>query len=167
VSTTAAEALTFDEVRALVPQRFPFLMIDRVTALERGKRIVAIKNVTANEIYFVGHFEELAVMPAVLILESMAQAAIVLFRKSFADPDDGGSRMFLLGAAKARFLHPVFPGDQLELDVTIQKAVSTGAVAEAVASVAGRMVATADLTFGVKALTDVRERSAEAAHDRR
>jgi 3-hydroxyacyl-[acyl-carrier-protein] dehydratase len=150
--------LGFDEISALLPQKFPFLMLDRVLALEKGKTIVAVKNVTGNEIFFLGHFPGMAVMPGALIIESMAQAAIVLFRKTYETDGRGGGvdpRVFFFGGAKVRFLRPVVPGDQLRIEVTIVKAVSTGGIVEAVASVDGDQVAKADLTFGVKQREDV------------
>src|ERR1051326_5330206 len=73
--------IDFDEIRDLLPQKFPFLMIDRVVAIEKGKKVVAFKNITGNELFFPGHFPAMAVMPGALIIESMAQAAIILFRK--------------------------------------------------------------------------------------
>jgi 3-hydroxyacyl-[acyl-carrier-protein] dehydratase len=144
--------MRFDELSALLPQKFPFLMLDRVISLEKGKTIVALKNISGNEIFFLGHFPGMAVMPGTLIIEGMAQAAIVLFRKSYEAeeqrPDQ--DRVFFFGAAKARFLRPVVPGDQLRIEVTITKAVSTGGIVEGVASVDGQVVSKAELTFGVK-----------------
>ncbi len=151
--------MQFDEIRQLLPQKFPFLMVDRILSLEQGKRVVALKNITANEIYFLGHFPDFAVMPGALIIESMAQAAIVLFRKSYereAAPA-GGKRVFFFGGAKVRFLKPVFPGDQLQVEVSVLKAVSDGAIVEAVATVEAQRVAKAELSFGVKQLAETPE----------
>jgi 3-hydroxyacyl-[acyl-carrier-protein] dehydratase len=147
--------INFDEIKALVPQKFPLLMVDRVLALEKGKKIVAIKNITGNEIFFLGHFPNMAVMPGAFIIESMAQTAIILFRKSYED--DAAAReqantVFLFGGAKVRFLKPVIPGDQLQIEVTMIKAISVGGVVEAIATVEGQRVAKANLTFGVKRL---------------
>ena len=144
--------IPFDELSRLLPQKFPFLMLDRVISLEKAKTIVAVKNISGNEIFFLGHFPGMAVMPGALIIESMAQAAIVLFRKSYEDTEqrlDEG-RVFFFGAAKARFLRPVVPGDQLRIEVTVTKAISTGSVVDCVASVDGQVVAKAELTFGVR-----------------
>jgi 3-hydroxyacyl-[acyl-carrier-protein] dehydratase len=146
----------FDEVSAILPQKFPFLMLDRVVALEAGKSLVAVKNVTGNELFFLGHFPGMAIMPGALIIESMAQAAIVLFRKSYEPvgaTDEG--RVFFFGAAKARFLRPVVPGDQLRIEVTIIKAISTSGMVDAVATVDGQVVSKAELTFGVKRREDL------------
>ncbi len=144
--------IKFEEIKTLLPQKFPFLMVDRVIALEKGKSIVAIKNISANEIHFLGHFPHMAVFPGALILEGMAQTAIILFRKSSDNgtPADDPENLFFFGAVNARFLHPVVPGDQLRMEVTVVKAYSTGGMVEAVATVDGRTVAKGDLTFGVK-----------------
>ena len=152
VTASKGGVIQFDELSRLLPQKFPFLMLDRVVSLEPGKTIVAVKNISGNEIFFLGHFPGMAVMPGALIIESMAQAAIVLFRKSYESAEqrlDEG-RVFFFGAAKARFLRPVVPGDQLRIEVTVTKAISTGAVVDCVASVDGQAVSTAELTFGVK-----------------
>ncbi|MCH8292070.1 3-hydroxyacyl-ACP dehydratase FabZ [Candidatus Poribacteria bacterium] len=117
--------IKFDEVKALLPQKFPFLMVDRVISLEKGKKAVAIKNITGNEIFFQGHFPNMAVMPGALIIESMAQTAIILFRKSYEDDDatlEDEDTLFFFGGAKVRFFKPVVPGDQLQIEVTITKA---------------------------------------------
>jgi 3-hydroxyacyl-[acyl-carrier-protein] dehydratase len=102
-----------------LPQRFPILMIDRVLECEPGKRILALKNVSANEPYFPGHFPHRPVMPGVLILESMAQAAgILVFRTLGTKPDDK-SVYYYAGIDNARFKRPVEPGDQLRIEVVI------------------------------------------------
>src|SRR5215510_3096411 len=157
--------ITFEEIKTLVPQRYPFLMVDRVLALETGKRAVAIKNITGNEIFFLGHFPNMAVMPGALIIESMAQTALILFRKSAEEEGrtfDDDSTLFFFGGAKARFLKPVFPGDQLQIEVTIIKAISVGGVVKAMATVDGQRVAQAELSFGAKSKDDIL-RSQDAA----
>ena len=107
------------QVLAHLPQRFPILMIDRVMECEPGKRILALKNVTANEPYFPGHFPHRPVMPGVLILEAMAQAAgILVFRTLGSKPDDK-SVYYYAGIDNARFKRPVEPGDQLMIEVSI------------------------------------------------
>ena len=104
-----------------LPHRYPFLMVDRVVELEHGKRIVALKNVTANEPYFVGHFPLRSVMPGVMMLEALAQAAALLsFDALDAEPDD--RRLYYFADIdSARFKRPVEPGDQLMLDVTLDR----------------------------------------------
>src|SRR5262245_66663028 len=152
--------ITFEEIKALVPQKFPFLMVDRVLSLEAGKRVVAIKNITGNEIFFLGHFPNMAVMPGALIIESMAQTAIILFRKS-AEAEgktfDDASTLFFFGGAKVRFLKPVFPGDQLQIEVTIIIAISVGGVVKALATVDGQRVSQAELSFGTKSKDEVQQ----------
>ena len=104
-----------------LPHRYPFLMIDRVRECEPGKRIVAIKCVSANEPYFQGHFPNRPIMPGVLILEAMAQAAgILVFRTEGVKPD-GNSVYYYAGIDDARFKKPVIPGDQLEIEVILER----------------------------------------------
>ena len=152
--------IAFEDIKALVPQKFPFLMVDRVLALETGKRVVAIKNITGNEICFLGHFPTMAIMPGALIIESMAQTAIILFRKS-AEEDgrtfDDDRTLFFFGGAKVRFLKPVLPGDQLQIEVTLVKAIAMGGVVKAVATVDGTRVAQAELSFGAKSKDEVQQ----------
>ena len=105
-----------DEIKKLLPHRYPFLLVDRIVELELSKRIVGIKNVTINEPFFTGHFPEKPIMPGVLILEAMAQAGGVLAFKSF--PGMEGS-VFFTGIDDARFRKPVIPGDQLKLVVEV------------------------------------------------
>jgi 3-hydroxyacyl-[acyl-carrier-protein] dehydratase len=150
--------IKFEEIKTLLPQKFPFLMVDKVVALEKGKSAVAVKNISGNEIHFLGHFPSMAVMPGALILEGMAQTAIILFRKSFEEELrtlDDPNILFFFGAASARFFKPVVPGDQLRIEVTIVKAYSTGGMVEAVATVDGEKVAKGELTFGVKHLEEM------------
>jgi len=113
--------MQIDEILKYLPHRYPFLLIDRVLSLECGARIVALKNVTINEPFFVGHFPYHPVMPGVLVVEAMAQAAAILtFRTKNELPDDK-SVYYFVGIDKARFKRPVLPGDQLELHVSIAR----------------------------------------------
>jgi len=105
------------EVLNYLPHRFPFLLIDRVRECEPGKRIVAIKNVSMNEPHFPGHFPGRPIMPGVLILEAMAQAAAILGFKTAGKRPDDASMYFFAGIDNARFKRPVVPGDQLEIEV--------------------------------------------------
>jgi 3-hydroxyacyl-[acyl-carrier-protein] dehydratase len=107
------------EVLEHLPQRFPLLMIDRVTECEPGKRIVALKNVSVNEPYFPGHFPQRPIMPGVLILEAMAQAAAVLVFRTAGERPDKSTLYYYAGIDNARFRKPVIPGDQLEIEVAI------------------------------------------------
>lgn len=140
--------INFEEVRRLVPQRYPFLFIDKVVELEEGKRILCLKNVSGNESFFVGHFPEYAIMPGVLTLEALAQASIILFKKSFLKEETSNS-VFLLASVRASFVKPVFPGDQLLLEVNVEKVVSKGAMVRGTARVGEEIVAKASLTFGL------------------
>lgn len=111
--------LDIHQILKLLPHRYPFLMVDRVTEIEHGKRIQAIKNVTINEPFFNGHFPHRPVMPGVLMLEAMAQAAALLsFATEGVTPDDK-TVYYFAGIDAARFKRPVEPGDQLLMDVTL------------------------------------------------
>ena len=107
------------QVLAHLPQRFPILMIDRVLECEPGKRILALKNVSANEPYFPGHFPLRPVMPGVLILEAMAQAAAILVFRTLGKKPDENSVYYYAGIDNARYKRPVEPGDQLMIEVSI------------------------------------------------
>jgi 3-hydroxyacyl-[acyl-carrier-protein] dehydratase len=114
----AKTALDINEIQRILPHRFPLLLIDRVIDLTRKQRIVAIKNVTINEPFFVGHFPGSPVMPGVLIVEAMAQAGAVLL---FTEVEDRESKLVLFtGIERAKFRRPVFPGDQLRIEVEVK-----------------------------------------------
>jgi 3-hydroxyacyl-[acyl-carrier-protein] dehydratase len=107
------------EILKLLPHRYPFLLVDRVVALEKGKSIRSIKNVTINEPFFIGHFPHRPVMPGVLMLEAMAQtAALLSFATEGVTPDDK-TVYYFAGVDGARFRRPVEPGDQLVMDVSL------------------------------------------------
>jgi 3-hydroxyacyl-[acyl-carrier-protein] dehydratase len=105
------------EIMRLLPHRYPFLLIDRVVEMTRRERIVAIKNVTANEPFFQGHFPGFPIMPGVLIVEAMAQAGGTLLMMEIADRDE--KLMLFTGIERAKFRKPVTPGDQLRLEVEV------------------------------------------------
>ena len=108
-------------IQAILPHRYPFLLVDRVVDLELGKSIRAIKNVTINEPFFTGHFPHRPVMPGVLMLEAMAQAAALLsFATQGVTPDDK-TVYYFAGIDGARFKRPVEPGDQLRMEVTLDR----------------------------------------------
>ena len=107
------------KVLAHLPQRYPLLMVDRVLECEPGKRILAVKNVSANEPHFLGHFPGRPIMPGVLILEAMAQAACILALRSSGVTVEENRTYYFAGIDGARFKRPVVPGDQLELDVQV------------------------------------------------
>jgi 3-hydroxyacyl-[acyl-carrier-protein] dehydratase len=107
--------MNIEEVMRHLPHRFPFLLIDRVMACEPHKRIIALKNVTMNEEFFLGHFPNHPVMPGVLVIEALAQSAAILAFKSLDRKPDDKSVVYFVGIDHARFKRPVFPGDQLML----------------------------------------------------
>jgi len=110
-------------ILAHLPHRYPMLLVDRVLECEPGKRILAIKNVTINEPFFSGHFPHYPVMPGVLIVEAMAQAAAILSFQTLGTVPDDKSVYYFVGIDGARFKRPVTPGDQLALDVVLERSV--------------------------------------------
>jgi len=113
--------LNIHEILEYLPHRYPFLLIDRVIECELGKRIRALKNVSVNEPYFNGHFPYYKVMPGVLVVEAMAQAAAILSFRSMGIKPDDKSVYYFAGIDSARFKKPVIPGDQLVLEVSIER----------------------------------------------
>ena len=135
-----------NQIRALLPHRFPFLLVDRVVELEPHRRIKAYKNVTINEPCFQGHFPDLPIMPGVLIIEAMAQAAGLLTRLSEPPPEDGKAGIsYLVKVDKARFSKMVLPGDQIVFEVTMARMLRRMALYECRAAVDGNEVATAEI----------------------
>jgi 3-hydroxyacyl-[acyl-carrier-protein] dehydratase len=115
--------LNIHEILEYLPHRYPFLLVDRVIEIELGKRIRALKNVSVNEPYFNCHFPYYKVMPGVLIVEAMAQAAAILSFRSMGIKPDDKSVYYFAGIDRARFKKPVMPGDQLILEVSIERTV--------------------------------------------
>lgn len=138
---------TIDEIMALLPHRYPFLLIDRIVEVERKKRIVAIKNVTINEPFFQGHFPGYPIMPGVLVVEAMAQAGGVLVLLDMEDP--GGKLLLFTGVDGAKFRRPITPGDQLRLEVTILQLRSRAVRLEGKAYVDGKLACEATLSCGL------------------
>ena len=135
-----------------LPHRYPFLLVDRVLEFEKDVRIKALKNVTMNEPFFPGHFPHHPVMPGVLIIEAMAQAAALLSFKSTGVKPDDNSVVYFAGIDKARFKRPVVPGDQLIFDVEITHAKRNIYKYKARASVDGELAAEAELMCAIKTL---------------
>ena len=109
------------EILEHLPHRYPMLLVDRVLECEPGKRILAIKNVTINEPFFTGHFPYHPVMPGVLVIEALAQAAAILSFRTLGTKPDDKSVYYFVGIDEARFKRPVVPGDQLRLEVTFER----------------------------------------------
>lgn len=125
-------------------------MIDRILEVEPGKKAMAIKNVTGNDIFFLGHFPEKAIFPGAAIIEAMAQTAIVLFAIESKKTTESKQLLYYFGSVKARFLNPVVPGDQIKITVTNIKSLPNGSYVSAEAFVDDRKIAEADLVFSVK-----------------
>ena len=112
-------AMDINQILQHLPHRYPFLLVDRVLEMEPGKRIMALKNVSINEPFFPGHFPHFPVMPGVLIIEALAQAAAILSFKSGERKPDDSTVYYFVGIDGARFKRPVTPGDQLYLHVEL------------------------------------------------
>ncbi len=134
-----------NQIQKLLPHRYPFLLVDRVVEFEKGTRILAYKNVTFNEPYFTGHFPQKPIMPGVLILEALAQAAGILAFGTLDMGADDNSVYYLVGIDRARFKRPVEPGDQLMLSVDITRRMRNIYKFDAVARVGDEVAAEAEL----------------------
>lgn len=136
--------LKIGDLLKLLPHRYPMLLIDRVVEMVRAKRIVAIKNVTINEPFFIGHFPEYPIMPGVLIVEAMAQAgAALLFTEV---PERDGKLLVFTGIERARFRRPVVPGDQLRIEVDVLAYRGTAGRLQGKAYVDGKLACEAVVT---------------------
>ena len=142
-----------DQIEKIIPHRYPFLLVDRIIEIEEGKRAVGIKNVTANEWFFEGHFPGRKVMPGVLIVEALAQVAAVSLLKGVAM---AGKTPLFGGIERMRFRKPVVPGDQLRLEFTLEKMRGPIGKGRVKATVDGKLAAEGVISF---ALVDL---SAEA-----
>ena len=137
-----------EQIRAILPQREPFLFIDEVIEVDGINKVVAALNISGKESFFEGHFPGKPVMPGVLIIEAMAQASIILY--SVCKPDIAKARPnYYLGKVKSEFLSPVLTGDKLLLEISAVKIVDNAGVVDAVARVNDKVVAKANLVFGV------------------
>ncbi len=138
---------TAQQIREIIPHRYPFLLIDTIEELEPGSRAVGKKCVSVNEPFFQGHFPDNPVMPGALILEALAQVGAVAV---LSKPEFKGKTAYFAGIDKARFRRKVVPGDVLRLETVIVKAKGPIGVGRAVATVDGETAATAELTFAIR-----------------
>ena len=136
--------MQISEILAAIPHRYPFLLVDRVVELEEGARIVAYKNVTINEEFFTGHFPGRPIMPGVLILEAMAQAAALLVFRTLK-PTTNSADIFFMAIDKAKFRRPVVPGDRLQLELTVLRRKTSVWKFRGVATIDGERAAEAEL----------------------
>mgnify|MGYP001454432694 FL=1 len=139
--------LDIQEIKAIIPHRYPFLLVDRITELEEGRRAVGIKNVTANEPYFNGHFPDYPVMPGVLIVEALAQVGAVAV---LHQEENRGKLALFAGIDKFRFREQVKPGDTLTLEVTFTRLKGPIGKGRGIARVGDKVVAEGELTFALQ-----------------
>ncbi|WP_294744715.1 3-hydroxyacyl-ACP dehydratase FabZ [uncultured Exiguobacterium sp.] len=138
---------TIEQIKEVIPHRYPFLLVDRILEVEEGKRAVGVKNVSANEEFFNGHFPDYNVMPGVLIVEALAQVGAFAVLKMEANQ---GKLAFFAGIENCRFKRQVVPGDQLRLEVELTKLRGPIGKGRAKATVDGEVACTAELTFAIK-----------------
>ena len=140
--------LDIREIQEIIPQRFPFLLIDKVVDLEPNKKLIALKNVSVNEHFFAGHFPGEKIMRGVLIVEAMAQAGCIYFY--YSKNMQGKDLMYYLARVDVKFTAPVVPGDQLRIEVTTIKLLSKAGFVKTRAFVKDNLVAEAEIGFGIK-----------------
>ena len=140
--------LDINDIQKILPHRFPFLLIDKVVDIKPNEKLIALKNVSINEHFFVGHFPNEKVMPGVLILEAMAQAGCIYFyySQNLQEKD----LIFYLGKVNVKFIDKVVPGDQLKIEVTTIKLMPKAGFLKAQAFVKEKLVAEAEIGFGLK-----------------
>lgn len=139
--------MNFEEIKAHLKQRFPYILVDRVLEIEPGKRIKTLKNVTGNEIQFLGHFPDHAIMPGTSMIEAIGQSASVLFSHTTGKGMKPGEFMALAAVNDMRFLAPVFPGHTVIMEIRIVKMTEEAALIEGVASIEDTVVARGKLSF--------------------
>ncbi len=140
--------LNISEIQKIIPHRYPFLLIDKVVDLQPNKKLIAIKNVSINEQFFMGHFPDEKVMPGVLIIEAMAQAGCIYFY--YSKNMQGKDLIYYLAKVSTKFLKPVVPGDQLRIEVTTIKLMSKVGFLKIKTFVKDDLVAEAEIGFGIK-----------------
>lgn len=139
--------MDIQEIKETIPHRYPFLLVDKVTDIEQGKRVTGLKNVTINEPFFQGHFPDYPVMPGVLILEALAQVGAIAV---LGIEENKGKIGFLAGIDKCRFKRQVKPGDQLKLEVEIIRLKGPIGKGKAIATVDGEVACEAEIMFAIK-----------------
>lgn len=139
--------LDIEQIKEIIPHRYPFLLVDQVLEIEAGERVVGLKNVTANEPFFQGHFPEYAVMPGVLILEALAQVGAI----AVLDIEENKGKLGILaGIDKCRFKRQVRPGDQLKLEIEIIRMRGTIGKGKGIATVDGEVACEAEIMFAIQ-----------------
>ena len=145
-----SEIIDINEIKQYIPHRYPFLLVDRIVEIELGTRALGLKNVTINEPFFPGHFPHNPVMPGVLIIEALAQAAAVLAFKTDGTIPDKDAMVYFASVDNVRFKRPVVPGDQLMLDVEIVRTIRNIWKFKGVARVAGEVATEAEFMCAIK-----------------
>jgi 3-hydroxyacyl-[acyl-carrier-protein] dehydratase len=140
--------LNIQQIKKIIPHRFPFLLIDRVIDLKPNEKLIAIKNVTCNEHFFEGHFPDEKVMPGVLIIEAMAQAGCIYFY--YSRELEGKDLYYYLGKVTAKFMAPVVPGDQLRIEVATVKFLKNTGIVDTKAFVGEQLVTEAQIVFSTR-----------------
>lgn len=143
--------LDINEIKEIIPHRYPFLLVDRIIEIEEGKRAVGHKNVTANEEFFNGHFPDYPVMPGVLIVEALAQVGAVAMLKK---EENKGRLAFFAGIDNCRFKRQVKPGDQLQLEVEITRLRGSLGKGKGIAKVDGELVCETEIMFALGEKTE-------------
>ncbi|MEK5304228.1 3-hydroxyacyl-ACP dehydratase FabZ [Bacillus sp. FSL R10-2201] len=138
--------LDIQQIKEIIPHRYPFLLVDKVLEVEEGKRAIGIKNVTANEEFFNGHFPDYPVMPGVLIVEALAQVGAVAMLKK---EENRGRLAFFAGIDNCRFKRQVRPGDQLRLEVEMTRVRGAIGKGKAIATVNGEIACETEITFAL------------------
>lgn len=148
------KTLDINQIKQYLPHRYPMLLVDRVLTWESGKSITAIKNVTANEEFFNGHFPHKPVMPGVLMIEALAQTAALLSFLTMGQKPDDNSVVYFIGIDGARFKRPVEPGDQLKMEVEILRSARGIWKYKATGSVDGQLALEAELMCTMRTITE-------------
>ena len=146
--------LDINQIMTYIPHRYPFLMIDRVLEIKPWEKITVIKNLSINEPYFVGHFPEVQIMPGVLIVEAIAQATIVLYKYENKATTLKNYEI-ILGSVKARFNQSAYPGDQLIIEVSPEKFISTGGMIKGICRVGEKVICKCDISFSTQEIANI------------